>query len=256
MSDKGERDVPVRRYTDTEVRQLLEHATRAQRSAPATRQAQGLTLAELEEVAAEAHIDVGRLRAAAHELEIERAARPSGAVARLAGGPLRVRAEHTLPFEADEAALQRLVMTIGSMSGDDGEPRFVGRTFTWTVSTSSGRRTTVRVSAHGGNTSIEAEDRYGELAGGLFGGVLGGVGGGVGLGAGGAIAGTLGSAALAVAIPVAVIGGTYAACRIGFRAYVRKRTLELDRLCDRVARDLTESRGDKSTGGPTGSQTG
>jgi hypothetical protein len=242
MSDQGDGRIPVRRYSDVEVRQLLERATRAQKGVPARRQAQGLTLAELENIAAEAHIDVARLRAAAHEFELERTARPAGAAARLAGGPLRMRVERVLPFEVDEAALQRLAMTIGAASEDDGEPRFVGRTFTWTVSKNSGRRTTVRISAHDGRTSIEAEERYGELAGGLFGGVLGGVGGGLGIGAGSAIAGTLGSAALAVAIPVTVIAGTYAACRFGFRAYVRNRSMELDRLCGRVARDLTESR--------------
>jgi hypothetical protein len=253
MSDQGESG-PVRRYSDAEVRQLLERATRAQGSAPARRQAQGLTLAELEEVAAEAHIDVARLRTAAHELEIERASRPAGVGARLAGGPFRVRVERVLPFEIDEAALHGLVMSIAAETGDDGEPGFVGRTFTWTVSTNSGRRTTVRVRAHGGSTNIAAEERYNELAGGLFGGVLGGVGGGLGLGAGGAIAGTLGSAALAVAIPVAVIGGTYAACRLGYRSYVRKRMIELDRLCDRVARDLTATRA--STGRPPDSESG
>jgi hypothetical protein len=253
MSDQGEGGIPVRRYEDAEVRQLLERATRAQTSAPARRQTPGLTLAELEDIAAEAHIDVARLRAAAHELELERTARPAGAAARLAGGPLRMRVERVLPFEVDDTALHRLVMTIGAASGDDGEPHFVGRTFTWTVSTNSGRRTTVRISAHDGRTSIQAEERYRELAGGLFGGVLGGVGGGLGFGAGGAIAGTLGSAALAVAIPVTVIAGTYAACRFGFRAYVRKRTLELDRLCDHVANDLAESRAGRTDSRADGS---
>jgi hypothetical protein len=246
MSDQDEGRIPVRRYSNAEVRQLLERATRAPKSVPARRQVQGLTLAELEDIAAEAHIDVARLRAAAHELELERTARPEGAAARLAGGPLRMRVERVLPFEVDETALQRLVMTIGAATGDDGEPRCVGRTFTWTVSTNAGRRTTVRVSARDGRTSIEAEERYRDLAGGLFGGVLGGVGGGLGIGAGSAIAGTLGSAALAVAIPVTVIAGTYAACRFGFRAYVRKRTLELDRLCDHVASELAETHAGRS----------
>jgi hypothetical protein len=103
MSDQGEGRIPVRRYEDAEVRQLLERATRAQTSAPARRQTPGLTLAELEDIAAEAHIDVARLRAAAHELELERTARPAGAAARLAGGPLRMRVERVLPFEVDEA---------------------------------------------------------------------------------------------------------------------------------------------------------
>lgn len=242
MTEHGEAGVPARRYTDAEVRLLLERATRTQGPVPGGRAPRGLTLAELEDVAAEAHIDVARLRAAAHELEMEQASRPAGVASRLAGGPLRVHVARTLPFEVDDAALQRLVMIIGAAADDDGEPRFVGRTFSWTASTNAGRRTTVRVSVHGGTTSIHVEERYGELAGGLFGGVLGGVGGGVGIGAGGAAASALGSVALAFAIPAAVIGGSYAACRIGFRAYVRKRARQVNAMCERIVHELTESK--------------
>jgi hypothetical protein len=242
MSEQGETGAPARRYTDVEVRLLLERATRTQVPVPGASTARGLTLAELEEVAAEAHIDVARLRTAAHELEIEQASRPAGVVSRLAGGPLRVHVERILPFEVDDTALQRLVMVVGAAAEDDGEPRFVGRTFTWSASTSAGRRTTVRVSVAGGTTSIHVEERYGEFAGGLFGGVLGGVGGGVGIGAGGAAASALGSVALAFAIPAAVIGGSYAACRIGFGAYVRKRARHVNGMCERIVRELTEPR--------------
>jgi hypothetical protein len=240
MSGENETGLSGRRYTDAEVRLLLERATRTQGRGPAARQAHGLTLAELEEVAAEAQIDVARLRAAAHELEVERSSRSAGIGARLAGGPLRVQIERTLPLEVSDAALQRLVMTIGAAADETGEPRFVGRTFTWTASTNTGRRTSVRVNVHAGSTSIHVEERYGELAGGLFGGVLGGVGGGVGIG-GGTVAGAFGSVALAFAIPAAVIGGSYAACRIGFSAYVRRRARQLNMMCERIVGDLTES---------------
>jgi hypothetical protein len=255
MSGEGETGLPGRRYTDAEVRLLLERATRTQGLVPAARQAHGLTLAELEEVAAEAQIDVGRLRAAAHELELERSSRPAGIGARLAGGPLRVQMERTLPFESSEAALQRLVMSIGATAEEAGEPRFVGRTFTWTASTNAGRRTSVRVNVHGGRTTIQVEERYGELVGGLFGGVLGGVGGGVGIGAGGVVAGVLGSVALAIAIPAAVIGGSYAACRIGFGAYVRKRARQLNTMCERIVGELAESKtAELKSGSDTGGE--
>jgi hypothetical protein len=245
MADANEMERAIRRYTDAEVRLLLEKAARVQGRMPAARQPRGLTLAELEEVAEEAHIDVARLREAARELDIERSARPAGTAARLAGAPLRIQVEHVLPFEVDEDGLQGLVMSIGSAAGDVGEPRFVGRTFTWTASTSAGRRTEVRVSVQRGTTSIQIEERYGELAGGLFGGVLGGVGGGVGVGAGSAVASALGSVALAVAIPAAVIGGSYAACRLGFGAYVRSRARQLNAICERIVRDLSVSHEDE-----------
>lgn len=213
---------------------------------PPALQQQGLTLAELEEVAAEAQIDVARLRAAANDLDVRKSARPAGAAARLAGAPLHIQVQRILPFEVDDETLQILVGRIDSLMGDAGESRFAGRIFTWTVSTNSGRRLNVRVSAHRGTTSIDIEERYSEFAGGLFGGVMGGVGGGVGLGAGGAVAGALGSVALAVAIPAVVIGGSYAVCRLGFGAYVRRRARRLNASCDAVALYLTDVHEDDS----------
>jgi hypothetical protein len=241
MSNRSEHEARNRRYTDAEVRLLLERASRVQGQRGVARQPQGLTLAELEEVAAEAQIDVGRLREAAHELDVLKSTRPAGAIARLAGGPLRIDIRRILPFEVDESELQGLIGMMGSATGDAGEPRFVGRTFAWSASTNAGRRLTVRVMSQRGSTSIELEERYGELAGGLFGGVLGGVGGGVGLGAGGAVASIVGSAALAVALPAVVIGGSYAACRIGFGAYVQRRAHRLNAVCDEVARYLVDA---------------
>ncbi|HEX2165905.1 MAG TPA: hypothetical protein VHG09_01585 [Longimicrobiales bacterium] len=155
---------------------------------------------------------------------------------------MRISVERTLPFEVDEPALQRLVLSVGSAMDEAGESRFVGSTFTWSASTNSGRRTEVSVAVHRGATTIRIEERYGELAGGLFGGVLGGVGGGVGLGAGGAVAGAMGSLALAVAFPALVIGGSYLACRFGYREYVRRRARHLNVLCERIAEDLKDDR--------------
>ena len=246
MSNRSEHDAEIRRYTDAEVRLLLEQASRVHGQRRVTGQPQGLTLAELEEAAAEAEIDVGRLREAAHELDVLKSTRPAGTAARLAGAPLRIDIRRIVPFEVGESELQGLIGMLGSATGDVGEARFVGRAFTWSVSTNTGRRLSVRVTPQRGSTSIELEERYGELAGGLFGGVLGGVGGGVGLGAGGAVASIVGSAALAVAIPAVVIGGSYAACRIGFGAYVQRRARRLNAICDEVARQLADAREENS----------
>jgi hypothetical protein len=246
MSNRSDHEALNRRYTDAEVRLLLEQASRVEGQRPVPRQPQGLTLGELEEVAAEAQIDVARLREAAHELDVLKATRPAGAAARLAGAPLRIDIRRILPFEVDESGLPGLIGVMGSATGDVGEPRFVGRTFMWSASTNAGRRLNVRVTSQRGSTSIELEERYGELAGGLFGGVLGGVGGGVGLGAGGVVASVVGSLALAVAIPAVVIGGSYAACRIGFGAYVQRRASRLNAICDEVGRHLADAHEENS----------
>jgi hypothetical protein len=242
MDNDSRGSIPERRYTDAEVRALLERATREERPGSPARRTTGLTLAELEDVAREAGIDVARLRDAARELSERQSAGPAGAIARLAGAPLRVRIERTLPFEIDDAALERLVMTVGSALDESGDTQIVGRTFVWKFGSNAGRRTEVRVSVDRGTTVVRIEERYGELAGGLYGGVLGGVGGGVGLGAGVGTGVALGSTALAFALPALVIGGSYAACRAGLRAYVRNRSLKLSALTDTIVRDLNGPR--------------
>jgi hypothetical protein len=223
----------------TEVRALLERAASLQGDAPALRQPRGLTFAELEDIAAEAQIDVALLRRAALELDTASALQPTTIGGRLAGAPLRRHTDYVLPFEASEAALGVLVDTIGSITTETGESRLIGRTFTWHAAASTGRHTDVRVTVRGGTTHIRVEERYSELAGGLFGGILGGVGGGVGIGGGIAVASVLGSAALMVAIPAAVIACSYATCRAGFTAYVRHRSRQLDELTDQIAHELT-----------------
>jgi hypothetical protein len=91
MSNRSEQEARNRRYTDAEVRLLLEQASRVEGQRPVTRQPQGLTLGELEEVAAEAQIDVARLREAAHELDVLKSTRPAGASPAKVEGPARSR---------------------------------------------------------------------------------------------------------------------------------------------------------------------
>jgi hypothetical protein len=228
-------DPSLRRYDDGEVRELLARAARVQVRRPTPRAVQGMTLAELEEVAAEAGIDVAELRQAARELDAERRMLPTGAASRLAGAPLRVHAERVLPFELDDDALGALVDALSAGAGQAGDASLIGRTLIWQSQAASGRRTTARIAVRPGSTHIRVEERYGEIAGGLFGGVLGGVGGGVGIGAGTAIGATLGSTVLMFGFPLAIIGGSYAACRYGFAAYVRRRARSLNDLCEQLA---------------------
>jgi hypothetical protein len=226
-----------RRYDDAEVRLLLERAARLQGGSAPVRH-QGFTLAQLEEIATEAHIDVARLRQAARELDAG-AIRPAGALERLAGAPFRIQVERTLPFELDTNELGALVGSIDAYSGAAGTANLVGRTFTWTSKATSGRNMEVRVSVPKGRTHVWVGERFGEVAGGVFGGMIGGVGGGAGIGGGLAIASALGVPVLGAVIPVAVVGGVYAACRVGYTAYVRARARTIDELCERIVRDLS-----------------
>jgi hypothetical protein len=69
---------------------------------------------------------------------------------------------------------------------------------------------------------------------------MGGVGGGVGLGAAPAIGLALNSVALAVALPVAVISGTYASLRYGYKAFIENRRRVLERLMQDITDALSE----------------
>jgi hypothetical protein len=232
MSGRGDSGPPERRYTDAEVSQLLKRAASLQGRAPTRRVPQGLTLGQLEEIAAEAQIDVARLREAARELDTG-VLRPASLAARAAGAPFRINVEETLPFEINPHDLGALVHSISGFSGESGTSNLVGRTFVWDAHATSGRRVQVRISVGRGTTHVWVEERYGEIAGGVFAGVLGGFGGAsIGVGA------SLGAAAGAVLLPVAVVAGGYLACRAGYRAYVLSRGRRVASLCERIVADL------------------
>lgn len=234
-------DLPAgpRRYDEEEVSRLLKRASELQRSEPTYRDPSGLTLPELEEIAAEAGLDVQLLRQAATELDRQPVGEPGLAEA-LAGAPTRVLLERTLPFEVPDSAFGPLVPLIQIGADAPGQASQVGRSLTWHSQNPSNPRTLqVLVSVTDGATTIRIEERYGGLAGGLFGGIMGGVGGGVGIGVGGTLGGILGSAAMAVAFPVAILGASYVGARMIFRSIVRRRTRVLEELLRRLEEQLS-----------------
>ncbi len=231
------RTASSRRYDDQEVARLLERAAELQRAGPVSA-ATGLTLAELESVAAEAGLDVAALRQAAAELDVGGGAAATTGT-RLAGAPLRLRFERSLPFEVPDDAFDRLLPIVQETVGVRSQVTQAGRSWSWQASDpESSRRLEVIVAVHGGETTIRIEERFGHLAGGLFGGVLGGFGG-VSLGLYAALASTVGASLLVAAVPVGVVAGTYTACRFGFRSLVRRRESVLRRLLDRIADELS-----------------
>lgn len=228
----------MRRYNEKEVSRLLKRASELQRASPTAPNPSGLTLAELEDVAREAGLDVTLLRQAATELE--RSPLETTVVEKLAGGPAHIVIELTLPFEADEASFGGLIPSIESAFGIGGQVGQVGRTFTWTWGQrNSGRTGQTRVTIGRGETHIRVEENYGTMMGGLFGGILGGVGGGVGLGAAPAVGMALGSTVLAFGLPVLVVGGTYWGVRTGFARYVQRRRRALERLAHEISQALS-----------------
>lgn len=217
-----------RRYTDAEVRTLLERAAELHDAEPSS-EATGLTLAQLEAVAREAGISVDAVRRAASELEL--GTRPAGWTARLAGAPTRVVLERTLPTSLDSGALEAAIPMIQAAADAPGAASLVGHTLTWQAQgPNAARELQVMITSRDDETRIVIEERYGNLAGGLFGGVVGGAGGGVGFGVGIGVGAAIGSTAMMVGFPIAVLGMAYFGSRAVFSSIVEKRRGVLTRL--------------------------
>jgi hypothetical protein len=239
---------PPRRYSEEEVRRLLERATSLQREEGRPGSAsEGFTLQELEEIAAEAGIDPLRLRRAATELDSgsqESASRWDGVI----GAPPTILFERTVPCEISGPGLEAIAFEIQQALGVLGQPSLVGNTLTWKSETPSNTRSLqIVVASRGGETYIRVEEQLNQLAGALFGGLVGGVGCGVGFGVGMGVGfGALGSVLFAVAFPAGVLGASYLAARTSFSSVARKRRAVLQDLIARLSDAVTAASGDRS----------
>jgi hypothetical protein len=221
-----------RQYTDKEVGLILRRATELQRAEPTAPNPTGFTLAELEEIAAEAGIDPHMLRRAARDLESKR---PSTLGGKLAGAPTLIQLERIVVGEYPAEHLDELIPVIQVAAAGQGQASAVGGTLTWSSRTDSKLSSQqVLVSANNGETLIRIEERYSELAGALFGGIMGGVGGGAGFGLGGGLGGALGSVALGVLFPLILIPGSYFLARAIFSAQVAKRQRAAEGLMEEL----------------------
>lgn len=232
-----------RRYSEKEVAILLRRATEIQQTDPSSPDSGGLTLAELEEIASEAGIDVSYLRTAAAELEsVGPPSKESLAQEILAGAPFTIRLERRIPGQVPEDRLEELVPIIEMATDGHGQASAIGSTLTWSSATSGNTSSQqVLVQSGKGETLVRMEDRMGGLAAALFGGIVGG-GSGVGIGAGGAVAGALGLPAfLIVAIPAGIIGSSYMLARAIFTAQVRRRRERMNDLMDQITQRVERS---------------
>lgn len=238
-----------RRYTEEEVGLILRRATEMQRAEPTALDPAGLTLAELEEIAAEAGIDPGMLRQAASELHVHR---PETLGSRLAGAPLHVDIESVIEGELPWERVEELVATIQARTTGQGTASAVGRTLTWTSRTEENALAQqVLVSVRGGQTLIRNHESFGGLAAGWFGGIMGGVGAGVGFGLGGALSATLGLGAGLIALPLATVTGSYFLARAIFTAQVRRRQAAAQSLVDRLAEQVESALAEERAGLPS-----
>ena len=232
-------DLPTspRRYDEKEVSHLFERASELQRALPSAQNPTGLTLAEIQEIAAEAGLDAGLIRQAASELEV---GGTSGWGAKLLAAPLNVSLEQTLPFEVPGPALAELALLIQTGADLPGNASLVGRSLIWHSAVHNNHTQTLQamVSTGSGETRIRIEERYHNFAGAIFGGIGGGGGLGVGLGAGLPVGMVLGSAAATFLLPAGIIAATFGLCRKIYSSTVRKRRRILDDLMTRIVESL------------------
>jgi hypothetical protein len=226
----------ARRYSEEEVGLILRRATEMQRAEPSALDPTGLTMAELEEIAAEAGIDSGMLRQAASELNLQQ---PETLGSRLAGAPTALAIQRVVEGEMPVGRLEELVPTIVAATPGRGTASAVGRSLTW--SSQEGSNLTeqqVLVSSQNGQTLIRVEQSYSGLAAGWFGGIMGGVGGGVGFGLGGALSATLGLGAGLVAFPLTALAGSYFLARSIYSSQVRSRRRAAGELAGKLAKQV------------------
>ncbi|MDX1495191.1 MAG: hypothetical protein R3253_14075 [Longimicrobiales bacterium] len=229
-----------RLYGDEEIGRILKRATELQHREPQAPPA-GVTLSELEEIAAEAGIDPSYLRRAA--LEVEAGHADPTIWSRLLGAELGLFRETTLRGEVGDDGFERIVTAIQAASKEHGQPSLLGRTLTWRAETASKTRTVqVVVTSRDGKTHIRVEENLNQMASGLFAGVM--VGGGVGIGMGvGLPLGleVLGSVLFATLAPVGTVVLGYISARAIYRQLVGNRRRAMDALFDRVVQEAEAS---------------
>lgn len=243
-----------RRYTDEEVRKLLERASEIEsESKYLTAPTHGPTLQELEAIAEEAGLDALALREAARELDAhgEGTILPSEKTKGFLGAPVAIVLRRSIPGEVPESVLEGLIPVLQRAAGGIGQSSGRGKTLTWQCTNPGATRTLLAtLSTSGGETRIVLEERYENMAWAIHGGIIGGAGGGVGLGVGfgvgfGVALGALGTIAFTTLFPVAALGGSYLLSRQIYAAVVRRRAAVVQGLMDELVAIVEGS-------GPTG----
>lgn len=193
-----------KRYSDKEVRTIIDYAMRAERQLqPGQIPSEGLTPAEIESVGLGVGIRPEQIRWAINELETRHSARISRA---LLGNPVLCSYVETLDLTLSAEAVKDSLVEIRSVS--------------------SGCE--VDLSAEGERLRLRVIDRLYPFAGGLFGGLIGGLGLGVGLGVGiGVGVGVLGSPLFAALVPIGCIAAGYVLARSIFGRIFRSKRLRL-----------------------------
>jgi hypothetical protein len=146
--------VPARRYSDREITLILKGA--AERQEEVAPREGGYSLAELEEIAAQAGIDAANVRAAARDLDRVDAPAGGGFV----GSPTMLEFERMVEGEVPESEYGELVETIRRLTHTVGKPNRVERALEWSSSYNDIAHVHVTIAPVRGNTRIRIIARH------------------------------------------------------------------------------------------------
>ncbi|MEM7243727.1 MAG: hypothetical protein AAF533_00205 [Acidobacteriota bacterium] len=224
----------TRLYTEQEVGELLRRASELQGEA-STSTDRGLTLAEIETLAAEMGIEIGQLRQAASDLE---SARDASSRFELLGGPFRIDLRRVVDGELTDERWEQAVLEIRDATGKHGRVGGFGKTREWGWSFDAGTMTTrVSLSPRDDRTTIRVSAGHFPMA--LFAYLatvfLSGTVAGIALD---------GSGLAAPAVFATWGACVFAACvglRAGLSRWSRRRLGKMRELLDRVQEVVTSS---------------
>lgn len=238
----------TRRFDDDEVAAILREATApedAERSRDGgllTSHADGFTLAELREIAAEAGIDPGRVERAARSL----ISRPSQSPFRIfVGTDSRVRVRSDFEGVVDDRTFSEALQQIRSSVSLHGASNALPGGIQWTAQDEWGTRSVSISTTHSG-TSLEVEGDFDNAARGAAAGAA--VAAGVGVVGTVAAVASLGPVGWALA-PVAAVGAM-GIPRLLAGWYVRREGVKLRRLADRLRTLIHERVGPQDPSDP------
>jgi len=237
----NEKSHPPRVYAEKEIGRILRRATELQIQEPSAPGSAGVTLTELEEIAAEAGIDPRFLRQAAWELD-SHVHQPTF-WSKVVGDDLMLVREISLPGELAADGFERIVGVIQAGSREHGQPSLLGRTLTWRAETQSKSRTVqIVVASRDGQTHIRMEENLTQTAAGLFAGSTAGFGIGVGIGVGLPVGlEVLGSALFATVAPIGTVALAYVGARAIYREITARRRRAMSELFDRTVAEAQAS---------------
>ena len=122
-----------RRYTEAELRAIIERAAKRQEAARRAEEASegGLTLEELQQIGAASGIDPGHIASAAKEVSLSATASPDKPDT-LAGMPTALRQSRFIPAEVSDEGWARIVSELRDTFDSSGTAGEIGRTREWT----------------------------------------------------------------------------------------------------------------------------